>query len=416
MAIILSLQCLPNCQKLSFWWACVLLCQASHPCEPRISNIDAPCLPCSAGAQQQLAEFYAEVAEEKALLQTISARAGSDDLEYLLMESYLEKLDAAEEIGDGWQGLLTGMGRRLSHAQRQVQAGEGFKDSLKPNAALRLHINNNKQQQGTSLNPSLSATPGEAAMSAGRGESAQEQEQQQQEQQLQGGIAAASGDAAAGAASSEQQAQSDNQQQQQQLQQEDLQQKPGKKQKQFKPAGSSRGNRKSMDKGLAKPRRAAAAAPTLSAGKAAYSTAISVGNSHYCGILSNGKLMCAGDNSSGQSNPPSLPDGVKWTSVSCGELHCCAIAQGGSLRCWGKGDTGQLKVPELAGGARWSQVSAGAYHSCGITTNKELVCWGAEGVSDRQEVVPSGGKWVGVSAGVTDTCGIQTRTGKAKCW
>src|SRR4051812_18697813 len=68
---------------------------------------------------------------------------------------------------------------------------------------------------------------------------------------------------------------------------------------------------------------------------------IGVGSEHVCVITDNG-VKCLGDNSYGQSLPPSNLQDV--TAVSAGLDFSCAIHQG-RVSCWGSNEFGQTDVP-----------------------------------------------------------------------
>ena len=81
------------------------------------------------------------------------------------------------------------------------------------------------------------------------------------------------------------------------------------------------------------------------------------GHSHNCILKSNGSIACWGDNSSGQSTPPT---GNDFTQISVGWYHSCALKSDGSLACWGYNNYLQSIPPE---GNDFTQVSAGWIHN-----------------------------------------------------
>jgi len=129
---------------------------------------------------------------------------------------------------------------------------------------------------------------------------------------------------------------------------------------------------------------------------------VDVGDHHACAIsLTGGELLCWGDNSQGQlgvsdagvgSFPfalPVLPAGV--AQVSLGESHSCARMTDGRVRCWGANVYGQvgmgtvsmrepvpIEVPAfMAAGMETSDVAAGRSHSCALLATGAVFCWGA---------------------------------------
>lgn len=174
-------------------------------------------------------------------------------------------------------------------------------------------------------------------------------------------------------------------------------------------------------------------------------TAITGGIDASCGLRANESLWCWGSDSSGQIGdggsgsrvqplPVRVAPGTTWGSVSVGDTHVCGVQTDGSLWCWGGNKNGQLGdgtrvtrlSPTRVGGATdWTTVSAGSQHTCAIKNDGTAWCWGANGTGalgngtlDASRVpveVMSNGLWESISAGYRHTCGVQT-TGTAWCW
>jgi alpha-tubulin suppressor-like RCC1 family protein len=175
---------------------------------------------------------------------------------------------------------------------------------------------------------------------------------------------------------------------------------------------------------------------------------VSAGDSHTCGVRSNGKLYCWGADYAGQVGDGSNDgDGAPyprrigafedWSAVSAGGSHTCGIRHGGKLYCWGGDYTGQIGngngydsnviSPKRIGSLEdWSNVSAGRLHTCGVRKNGKLYCWGmdingqvgdGDGSSDKSAPVRIGTHedWSTVDAGSDHTCGVRTN-GKLYCW
>ncbi|ACO64999.1 regulator of chromosome condensation RCC1 [Micromonas commoda] len=139
----------------------------------------------------------------------------------------------------------------------------------------------------------------------------------------------------------------------------------------------------------------------LSAG-GANAVSVSVGYTHACAVLNDGKLMCWGNNANGElgigtkgghtSNPMNVDLGSGRTAkaVACGYTHTCAILDDDNLKCWGQnsqgwlgyGDTTWRTAPEatavvnLGAGRKAKAVSAGYQHTCAILDDDTLKCWG----------------------------------------
>jgi hypothetical protein len=118
---------------------------------------------------------------------------------------------------------------------------------------------------------------------------------------------------------------------------------------------------------------------------------VSAADNHTCGTLSNGYIVCWGDNSRGQLGTTNIgvaivapPDpSMKFTHVSAGRLHTCGLA-GTQVYCWGDNEFGQLghglgpmtPTPTAVPlGKPATQVSAGTTTSCAILSGGSLACW-----------------------------------------
>ena len=123
-----------------------------------------------------------------------------------------------------------------------------------------------------------------------------------------------------------------------------------------------------------------------------------------CGIRDTGTVECWGDNSRGQSVPPT----GTFTSVSAGSGHTCGIRQTGEVACWGDDRWGQSTPPE----GTFSSISAEYEHTCGVRDTGEVECWGD---NRRGQSVPPTGTFISVSAGYEYTCGVRD-TGTVECW
>jgi alpha-tubulin suppressor-like RCC1 family protein len=138
------------------------------------------------------------------------------------------------------------------------------------------------------------------------------------------------------------------------------------------------------------------------------SMSASAGYHHTCGIA-DGRALCWGDNEYEQTN---VPAGRYWRSVSAGQFHSCGIDSNATAHCWGDNSYGQSEVP--AEEAKWRNVSAGHYHSCGVTAVGKLRCWGStlyEATSFPLDV----DAWSSVAVGRFHSCGV-TADGQMRCW
>ena len=176
-------------------------------------------------------------------------------------------------------------------------------------------------------------------------------------------------------------------------------------------------------------------------------SAIAAGETHSCGILTNGDAYCWGSNDNGElgdgtSSPRNVPTavagGFKFTAIDAGLDYTCGLVQGGAgaVRCWGLGTDGQLgdgtvnsrNTPTLVGGGHsFASISTGAAHTCGLEAGGTGVvfCWGTNPfgrlgdgtTTNRVLPTPVAGSvsFASVAAGSTHTCGVST-AGAGYCW
>ena len=181
----------------------------------------------------------------------------------------------------------------------------------------------------------------------------------------------------------------------------------------------------------------------LSAPRAIFTT-ISAGFDHTCALLPDGSPECWGDNSEGQSFPPSgltlkaisagfrfscglQTDGTpvcwgdinRWTipapsdenlvSLTTGRLHACGLHEDGTPVCWGR-NRSQSRPPE---GEVFSMITAGDNHTCATRLDGTPMCWGR---NDRgQTAAPRDEVLANIYAGYSHTCGVRPDNTPV-CW
>lgn len=112
---------------------------------------------------------------------------------------------------------------------------------------------------------------------------------------------------------------------------------------------------------------------------------VSAGGEHTCWIAQNGTVGCQGGNTSGQSTPPTVPEGdfdqdpYSYTDLSAGGAHTCAIngdgnagQSTGTVTCWGSDLFGQATPPT----GIFDDISAGKSHTCALRQDGTISCWG----------------------------------------
>ncbi|MFM5904590.1 MAG: IPT/TIG domain-containing protein, partial [Micrococcales bacterium] len=136
-------------------------------------------------------------------------------------------------------------------------------------------------------------------------------------------------------------------------------------------------------------------------------TAISAGGSTTCALLSTGAVKCwglntngqLGDNTTTQKLVPTAVSGIdgtaaKATAIAVGASHSCALISDGTVRCWGLNSSGQLgdntlvqklvpttvKATASTNLTGVTAISAGAAHTCAIIGSGSTAtakCWGS---------------------------------------
>lgn len=169
---------------------------------------------------------------------------------------------------------------------------------------------------------------------------------------------------------------------------------------------------------------------------------IAAGETHACGVRRDGRVVCWGDNSSGQLGvAPNAPGGPVLVcglsdavEVSVTQYHSCARTKDGSVWCWGFNASGELgdgtthasRTPvRVAGLGPAKGVSVASFHSCALEADGGVACWGMNTAAvlgtpspDKRLTparVPDLKDAVRVVTGSSSTC-VLRRDATVACW
>jgi alpha-tubulin suppressor-like RCC1 family protein len=186
--------------------------------------------------------------------------------------------------------------------------------------------------------------------------------------------------------------------------------------------------------------------PTLVADTPADITELAVGGDHTC-VLSNGTVLCWGDNYYDQLGPDVQDDFTATLTViplpgltidlAASDMHSCALLDTGELYCWGAAGQGRLGTPSAESQATPTLVplpgpvtsfALGVSHGCAVV-DEQLHCWGEnnKGQVDPNELCDGDscvlsprpipfidGALTYLAAGTEHTC--VTMDGGLHCW
>lgn len=169
---------------------------------------------------------------------------------------------------------------------------------------------------------------------------------------------------------------------------------------------------------------------------------VNAGDSLACGVMTDSRIACWGDNTYGElgdgtgvdnSTIPTVVVGPGgYTAVSVGGHHACGLAASGIAYCWGQDSLGQLgdarrvnsttPIPVVTSQQTpliLASISAGYQHSCGLAPSGTAFCWGDNSrgqlgtgntaSSDVPVPVAGGLAFTSISAGVDTSRSILSR-------
>lgn len=128
-------------------------------------------------------------------------------------------------------------------------------------------------------------------------------------------------------------------------------------------------------------------------------TALSLGSTHSCAILSSGGVKCWGYNGGQTTNtlgaalseymreiPVNVNNVANESSLSAGYNHSCVALIDGTAKCWGTNDSYQLgngsitassETNDVLGLKNVTKIGSGNYFSCAVLSDQTVRCWGA---------------------------------------
>ncbi len=169
-----------------------------------------------------------------------------------------------------------------------------------------------------------------------------------------------------------------------------------------------------------------------------------------CGIRKDSKAMCWGSNSWGalgqpsniafSSTPQEVAGNLSFVQLSAGGDHVCGISTDAKAYCWGNNQWGQFgtgnttnnHIPQaVGGGSAFGSITAGSQFTCASTVGGVAgACWGADGSGQHGTGLPIsfGNTYTTAPRAMLNpptlpklyasnnlTCGLMT-TGAAYCW
>jgi len=133
---------------------------------------------------------------------------------------------------------------------------------------------------------------------------------------------------------------------------------------------------------------------------------VDAGEYHTCAVrLATGEIRCWGDNTYGQSRPPT----GTFIAVSAGRNYSCGLRTDQTVVCWGESDT---HIPFGSPIGRFASVSVGWNHACGLREDGTVECWGDYSYTASRSPV---GTFNAVSTGALHSCAL-TAAGAVVCW
>ena len=131
---------------------------------------------------------------------------------------------------------------------------------------------------------------------------------------------------------------------------------------------------------------------------------IALGNNHSCGLNVDGRVHCAGNDSYGETEPPT----TAMSQVAVGDYQSCGLDLQGEVHCWGW----ERIAIELPPGP-YTRLSMSGYQLCGLDLQGQIRCAGS--LSTCGDGVPPEGQYVAMDQSGCHGCALDEQ-GIVTCW
>lgn len=171
---------------------------------------------------------------------------------------------------------------------------------------------------------------------------------------------------------------------------------------------------------------------------------LSTGDAHTCGVTTDHRAYCWGDNQYGRLGdgttvdrltPVAVVGGLSFRQISAGVNTTCGVTTDFRAYCWGWNVGGQLgdgtrsdrvRPVRVGGGKLFRTVETGFWHSCGMSyPDNRALCWGTGGDGQLGDgtgatrllpvAVAGARQFRQVTVGYFHSCGVTTENW-AYCW
>lgn len=142
---------------------------------------------------------------------------------------------------------------------------------------------------------------------------------------------------------------------------------------------------------------------------------LTAGQTHACGLRSDGAVECFGSNRSGEAPPVVRAATGTFTRVSAGLDHTCAVRSDGLLECWGSNGEGAAPPLARAQAGGFTEVTATANRTCALRTDAVVECRGFR-LGDPSVRPSPTGSYAALGESVGATICVVRGGGLPECW